>query len=253
MSASQEAFPSVLKANGELAGVCPTDSEGEESDGGEDDLLNDGVPDESAYMSEGEAVGTPKRVFMSFMEESAVMGTPLGGSEAQWASREPPATVEQVPPPARKRSRDTDAPPARKRSRAQDAPLALPALADEDAPAEASEEAEAQAPVPRAARKNRSGRRPAAAGGGRGAHKRWTPEDDAALIKAVSENRGSVNNRSTNGIKWMRIQKRATLEYPLLLRHLPADIEETGSKTLSKRWCQYVNPADQKNKARVWR
>ena len=82
---------------------------------------------------------------------------------------------------------------------------------------------------------------------------RWTPEEDAVLRVAVAENRGAPNMRSQNGIWWMDIQKRATAEYPALLRHLPADITKTGSKVLSKRWCQYVNPADQKNKARKWR
>ena len=209
----------------DLPGVCQTDSEGEESDGGED-VFTAG-PGLLPCVSDGELEpeGRTPGFYASFLEESAALGTPFGGSEALWTP-EAPATVEQAPPPTRKRSR------------AQDAPLALPAPADE-------------AEAPTEARRNRSGRRPAGAGGNGG--KRWSPEEDAVLRVAVAENRGAPNKRSQNGIWWMDIQKRATLEYPALLRHLPADIAKTGSKTLSKRWCQYLCPDDQVNKERVWR
>jgi hypothetical protein len=224
---ASQALAPFASAKIDPAGAYDTEAEGEESDGGEDVFAAGPglMPGLSDGMLEPEAC-TPK-AFASFLEESAALGSPFGGSEALWA-QEPPGTVEHAPAPTRKRSRGQDV-----------EPLALPAPVDEEAP------------VPRKARGSRSGRRPAASGGG--GRTRWTPEEDAVLRVAVAENRGSVNNRSTNGIKWMKIQKRATAEYPALLRHLPADITKTGSKVLSKRWCQYVNPADQKNKARKWR
>lgn len=86
--------------------------------------------------------------------------------------------------------------------------------------------------------------------GPRGAALRWTSDEDAMLRIAVSENRKTPDKRSQNGIQWAAIQHRAPLEYPLLLRHLTS---ARGSKTLSKRWCQYLNPDDQLNKARRWR
>ena len=85
----------------------------------------------------------------------------------------------------------------------------------------------------------------------KGAALRWTPEEDAQLTRAVAENRRAPDKRSQNGIRWCDIKRRAPIEYPLLMRHL-SDI--TGSsKTLAKRWCQYLGPDDQKNKARKWR
>lgn len=83
----------------------------------------------------------------------------------------------------------------------------------------------------------------------RGAAMHWTPEEDAALIQAVSENRGVPDKRSLNGIRWADIIRRAPAEYPQLMRHLTS----RGSKTLPKRYCQYLNPDDQTNKARIWR
>lgn len=78
---------------------------------------------------------------------------------------------------------------------------------------------------------------------------RWTSEEDAALILAVSENRGAPDKRSLNGIRWAAIIRRAPTEYPQLMRHLTS----RGTKTLAKRYCQYLRPEDQLNKARIWR
>ena len=86
--------------------------------------------------------------------------------------------------------------------------------------------------------------------GARGAALRWTAEEDAALAKAVSENRKAPDKRSLNGIQWAAIQRRAATDYPLLMRHLTS---ARGSKTCAKRWCQYLCPDDQANKNRKWR
>jgi hypothetical protein len=83
----------------------------------------------------------------------------------------------------------------------------------------------------------------------RGAAMRWTPEEDAALIQAASENRGAPDKRSLNGIRWAAICRRAPNEYPLLVRH----IRRRATKTLAKRYCQYLRPEEQLNKARIWR
>ena len=92
--------------------------------------------------------------------------------------------------------------------------------------------------------------------GKRGGARRWTPEEDAMLTRAVAENRGAPDGRSMNGIRWVDIKERALAEYPLLVNHLPP-MENTravmGSKALSKRWCQFLCPADQVNKDRKWR
>ena len=79
---------------------------------------------------------------------------------------------------------------------------------------------------------------------------RWTPEEDAVLARAVRENRKAPDKRSLNGIMWAVIARRAPTDYPELLRHLTA---AEGSKTCSKRWCQFLCPDDQVNKNRKWR
>jgi hypothetical protein len=83
----------------------------------------------------------------------------------------------------------------------------------------------------------------------RGAAMRWTPEEDAALIQAANENRGAPDKRSLNGIRWADICRRAPNEYPSLVRH----IRRRATKTLAKRYCQYLRPEEQLNKARIWR
>lgn len=83
-----------------------------------------------------------------------------------------------------------------------------------------------------------------------GGANRWTAEEDAQLALAVSENRRAPDKRSKNGILWADIARRADEEYPLLKRHLATS---RNSKTLSKRWCQYLCPDDQLNKGRKWR
>ena len=82
-----------------------------------------------------------------------------------------------------------------------------------------------------------------------GARLRWTAEEDDELRRAVSENRGAPTKKSVSGIRWAEIQRRAPLEYTLLMRHLTTP----SSKCLSKRWCQFLSPDDQPNKARKWR
>lgn len=82
-----------------------------------------------------------------------------------------------------------------------------------------------------------------------GARLRWTTEEDDELRRAVTENRGSATKKSISGIRWAEIQRRAPLEYLLLMRHLTTP----SSKCLSKRWCQFLSPDDQPNKARKWR
>ena len=133
--------------------------------------------------------------------------------------------------------------------------LLLAAAAAADA-AEPTEPAESSTRATSAAVQKAAAPQPAAtaaasrAPGPRGAALRWTSDEDAVLRIAVSENRKTPDKRSQNGIQWAAIQRRAPLEYPLLMRHLTG---AKGSKTLAKRWCQYLNPDDQLNKARRWR
>ena len=82
-----------------------------------------------------------------------------------------------------------------------------------------------------------------------GARLRWTAEEDEELKRAVTETRGAPTKKSVSGIRWAEIQRRAPSEYLLLMRHLTTP----SSKCLSKRWCQFLSPDDQPNKARKWR
>ena len=83
-----------------------------------------------------------------------------------------------------------------------------------------------------------------------GAALRWTAEEDAALARAVARYRGAPDKNCLTGIRWSEIARRAPHEFPVLMRHLT---HTKHGKTLARRWCQYVCPADQLNKKRRWR
>lgn len=82
-----------------------------------------------------------------------------------------------------------------------------------------------------------------------GGRLKWSAEEDAELRRAVAENTCEPNHKSKNGILWTQIQRLAPRRYPLLLPHLTA----AHSKTLAKRWGQFLCPPEQRNPERTWR
>jgi hypothetical protein len=82
-----------------------------------------------------------------------------------------------------------------------------------------------------------------------GGRLKWTEEEDEELRRAVAENTCEPNHKSQNGILWTQIQRLAPRRYPLLMPHLTT----MHSKTLAKRWGQFLCPPEQRNTQRTWR
>ena len=57
----------------------------------------------------------------------------------------------------------------------------------------------------------------------------WTAAASAQLLLAVAENTFAPDNRSTTGISWAAIKRRAPSDYPLL-------VERSAKKALFKHW-----------------
>jgi hypothetical protein len=82
-----------------------------------------------------------------------------------------------------------------------------------------------------------------------GGRLKWTEEEDEELRRAVAENTCEPNHKSQNGILWTQIQRLAPRRYPLLMPHLTT----MHSKTLAKRWGQFLCPPELRNTQRTWR
>ena len=76
---------------------------------------------------------------------------------------------------------------------------------------------------------------------------RFVNGEDGALAQAVAENRGNATKRSTNGIKWRKINDLAMAgHYGAVLQ---ARVTDRTSKVLSKRWFRICH-ADYQNRKR---
>ena len=81
---------------------------------------------------------------------------------------------------------------------------------------------------------------------------RFTPIKDAALRELVALCRVPVGDKYANGISWAdgnRLVLSGDPRFTCLWRH----VSNEKSKTLRKRYLQYVSPEEQCNKKRKWR